>query len=529
MADLNANASGSSARESFDWYASIGDAANGAAPLWHSSTSWQLTTGRFSGSRAFTSGIDNAVCLDMQSTGSNDSRLIFRFGFIHTAPFEPGGTDLGLGIQFLDGTTPQCTIMFRSDGAIIVLKGDVDGPIEATITNVYGQNTWVGLQGEIKVHDSDGLLKLWKSGQIGVPGSITPDHEVSGIETTTTANDYTNNVRLVTGDGMAAIGAGVQRIDDLHIHNLSGDVPNSLVGDLRAEQLLPSADVSVQFDPVPAEVSFRADPFAVTVTIDPNKITAHGSSLNEYDGVFTKIRLLIDTPRTGNIKCAIYLNDGTLTGGGGNAPGTLVATTNEITDPAAGWIEFTVSGTPAAVKNNSYFVAVLTDASFGVSSTLDGSYISAFARSQTYGSGFTNPLFVGLAPTPTESEFAYEVYVEVQNNFSLVNEPQEDGLLSYVKSRTIGDTDTYELTDPPTEPVTIDAIVVVAFMGKNDAGSRTGQVHLVSGGTSVDTPAVAVQTTLGFYRTTYTLDPDTAVAWTAAAVDDLQLGPKVAG
>ena len=64
-------------------------------------------------------------------------------------------------------------------------------------------------------------------------------------------------------------------------------------------------------------------------------------------------------------------------------------------------------------------------------------------------------------------------------------------------------------------------------MQKSDAGTRTAAVQLKSGATTVASPTLSL-TTSGWqwaWRTD-TVDPNTSAAWTPAAVNGVQIGPK---
>jgi|SRR5687768_1007179 len=113
------------------------------------------------------------------------------------------------------------------------------------------------------------------------------------------------------------------------------------------------------------------------------------------------------------------------------------------------------------------------------------------------------------------------------DNYARVDEPQMDGDSSYVFASTVGDEDLYTLGDLSTTPSTIDA-VQVAFAGrKDDATSRTVAPVLVSGATTdVGTDkAMAAGYSVGIEL--YETDPATTAAWTAAAVNALNVGIRV--
>jgi hypothetical protein len=111
-------------------------------------------------------------------------------------------------------------------------------------------------------------------------------------------------------------------------------------------------------------------------------------------------------------------------------------------------------------------------------------------------------------------------------NISQVSEAHQDGLTTYVFDSNPGDADFYNIGSIASTPVTTFAVVTRGYMQKSDAGTRTAAVQIKSGGTTVASPTL-VLTTSGFlwaWRMDLT-DPATGAAWTAAAVNNAQIGP----
>jgi hypothetical protein len=117
--------------------------------------------------------------------------------------------------------------------------------------------------------------------------------------------------------------------------------------------------------------------------------------------------------------------------------------------------------------------------------------------------------------------------IAVGTNNCLVNEPQQDAATSYVYDSTPGDQDFYGIGAIASTPVSTIAVTTRALMQKSDAGSRTAAVQLKSGATTVASPTLTL-TTSGWqwaWRTDV-IDPATGAAWTAAAVNNAQVGPR---
>jgi hypothetical protein len=62
---------------------------------------------------------------------------------------------------------------------------------------------------------------------------------------------------------------------------------------------------------------------------------------------------------------------------------------------------------------------------------------------------------------------------------------------------------------------------------KSDAGSRNAQIRMKSGATEVGGTDTAMNTVYAWLNRVDTTDPNTGAAWTASAINALQIGPKV--
>jgi hypothetical protein len=111
-------------------------------------------------------------------------------------------------------------------------------------------------------------------------------------------------------------------------------------------------------------------------------------------------------------------------------------------------------------------------------------------------------------------------------NFSCVDEPQQNTTTDYVFSSTIGHADLYGIAAIASTPVTTFAVTTRAYAIKSDAGTRTMAVQLKSGGTTVASPTLVLTTSNWQWAWRHdTVDPQTGTAWTAAAVNTINVGP----
>jgi hypothetical protein len=120
------------------------------------------------------------------------------------------------------------------------------------------------------------------------------------------------------------------------------------------------------------------------------------------------------------------------------------------------------------------------------------------------------------------------VTISITTNNCVVNEAQQDAATSYVYSSTVNDADLYRIASISSTPATVIATTVRSYMQKSDAGTRTAAVQVKSGATTVASSTLTL-TTSGWqwaWRTDL-VDPATGTAWTAAAVNGVQIGQKV--
>lgn len=117
--------------------------------------------------------------------------------------------------------------------------------------------------------------------------------------------------------------------------------------------------------------------------------------------------------------------------------------------------------------------------------------------------------------------------ITVNNNFTVVNEPQQDAATTYVYDSTPGHADLYNIAPIVSTPTTVVAVTTRAYMQKSDAGTRTAAVSLKSGATTVASPTLNLSTGWTWAWRTDTTDPATGAAWTAVGVNNAQIGPVV--
>jgi hypothetical protein len=483
--------------DSFDLYAAAADAANG---YWDSYTAgYTLIAGRFSGSQAVNlAGTFNLV----KTSGVNDAVHHFVCSFNQTAAIS--GSTLAGYFELFDGATAQCSVVFRSDGAILLTSGAPAGTVLATYTGAFPvTNTWYAFEIEVVINNTTGSFTVRKN------GNTVADFTASGLNTRNSANNYANKLQF------GSAGATNQRIDDLFWRSDASSV--AWLGDIRCFTRMPASDASVQF--TPSSSAFPLTPFPAAGNngwvVNRAFYTPFTPS---FSGTVGSITLPIAVTSTANIKCAIY---STISG----VPGIALGSATPISAPGVGTAVFTF-GTPVAVTaGTQYWAAFVPDAtsgSYGNSNTAGG-YSWSSATYSTFPTNNPSAIVSGNQTQPT-----INVTPATTANFAFVAEPQQDTTTTYVYDSTAGHADLYGIGSIASTPASTIAVTTRGYMQKSDAGSRTAAVQLKSGATTVASPTLTLTTSgwLWAWRTD-TVDPNTSAAWTAAAVNAATIGPVV--
>jgi hypothetical protein len=485
--------------DSFDPYASAADMVNGYWDSGLNPGNAFLNPGRFAGSRA--------ISLPASTTFTKASSVndpVHHFVVSWNQNLALSGTSLGFYLQLTDNVTAQCSIVFRSDGAILLTAGGPTGTVLATYTGaVTAANTWYAFEFEVAINATTGSFTVRKN------GNTVADFSATALNTAPSGNAYANKLVI----GSSAIAANNYNADDLFWR--SGAATGSWLGDIRCYSRPPQADVSVQFAGAPSSINQTVNGTASNLGAAASVARAV-QFVASYSGVLTGGIVNIFAASTGNMKFALYNGTGT----------TLLATSNPLANPPLNTATpFTFPTPPAIVKGQTYYLANDQDstincniANTGATPTLSATLAYASFPPATL-AGWTS----GAANAPNMSV----TFTGIANS-SLVGEPQQDGVATYVFDSNPGDADLYSIAGAPSTPATVIATVIRGYMQKSDAGTRTAAVRLKSGATTVATPTIVLSNS-GFqwaWRMDLT-DPATGAAWTPAAVNAAQIGPTV--
>src|SRR4029077_3090211 len=332
--------------DSFDLYAAPADMVNG---YWDSATSIAslvfVSPGRFSGSQAVSVQSNNWNVLKISAVNDAVHHLVLAFR--QTAAIS--GSTLGAYLQLLDGATAQCSVVFRSDGAILLTSGASTGTVLATYTGAFPvTNTWYAFEIEIVINNTTGSFTVRKN------GNTSNDFVSTSLNTRVSANNYANRFQF----GGGTTGVVAHQIDDLFWRSDAASV--AWMGDLRCYARMPASDASVTFTK-----STGASNFSCVDEAQQNALTDYVFDSNPGDADFYGIASIASTPATviatttraymqksdaGTRTAAVQLKSGATT----VASPTLVLTTSgwlwawrtDLTDPNTG-----AAWTPAAVNN----------------------------------------------------------------------------------------------------------------------------------------------------------------------------------
>jgi len=480
--------------DSFDCYAAVADLANG---YWDSTTAVPtLTTGRFSGSQAL-AALNTGIYVT-KSSGQNDGVHHLVCAYYQSAAIT--GSTLGLYLQLLDGTTGQCCIVFRSDGAVLLTSGTPGGTVLATYSGAFPViNTWYAFEVEILISNTAGYVNIRKNGN-----NVNDFTSATNLDTQNSANAYANKLQVGLNSALGS------RIDDLYWRSDASSV--AWMGDIRCYTRAPASDASVQFSRLPSLSATIAQ--GATAAINTSSAKFSKTITAPCDGTIGTVALSLQTGLTGNMKCSIYASVA-------NAPAAVLASATVLANPVNGTNTFTFPSPLSVTKGQTIIVAFISDTASGTYNFAAGS--TGFAQSGTSYAAFPTPSpSISAAGSPV-----YTVFFSLTQNYPMVSEAQQDATTSYVYDSVPGHADLYGIAAIASTPLTTYAVTTRAYMIKSDAGTRTAAVQLRSGGTTDASPTIVLTPSNWQWAWKhYTSDP-AGGAWTAAAVNVAQVGPVV--
>ena len=319
--------------DGFDCYATTADMASGYWTSAGSMSGTSFVAGRFAGSQALQFAASGNF---LQKTGgANDAVHHIICAFRQTVAIS--GTTIGTYFTLVDGAANQCSVVFRSDGAILLVGGAANsGTTLATYTGAFPViNTWYAFEIEVFISATAGYMNVRKNGN-------TSNDFASATNLNTrvgTSNAYANGLTF----GMNIV-VNAQQIDDLLWRSDASSV--SFAGDLRCFTRMPASDAAVQFSRTPAtlpQVLAAGAASSQAITAGTARYTPFTAA---YDGTIGSLTVGFVSGYTGNLKCSIFASFGAV-------PTTVLGSANVLTNPATGVNTLTFATPVAVVKGTS--------------------------------------------------------------------------------------------------------------------------------------------------------------------------------
>lgn len=281
-----------------------------------------LVAGRFSGSRAVNFSSSTTL---IKASNVNDAVHHFTVAFVNS---NVTGSTSGAYIGLWDGATAQCSVVFKTDGSIVLTSGVATGTVIATYAGAAPTSSvWYVFEIEIVIHNTAGSIAIRKN------GNVTNDFFLGSLNTRATSNSYANKIQL------GSAGAGTHSFDDFLWRSDASVVP--WVGDVRCYTRMPLSDASVQFSRSTTPVSVQVYSQTGIVNSVPANNALYFQIVPAYSGLVTGVSISCTGGGggTGHVKMAMFSSVG-------NAVGSVMATTSEVTNPGNAIISFTFPTPP---------------------------------------------------------------------------------------------------------------------------------------------------------------------------------------
>jgi hypothetical protein len=406
---------------------------------------------------------------------------------------------VGPYFQLVDTATVQVCIAFRSDGAILLTSSTPGGTVLATYSGaITAQNTWFAFEFEVIISNTVGRFRARKNGN-----PVDDFDSGATLNTRPGANSYANKLQI-----SHSVTNAIQ-FDDILWRSDASSVP--WMGDIRCYTRMPASDASVQFARSPSAPSVTMA-FGTTVS-DATGTARYTPFTPTFSGTVGSIIVQVNTGFTGNMKCSLFADVAGL-------PAAVLGSASNVVNPIAGGNTFTFGTPVTVVKGTQYWWGVSHDVTAVLSST--GGTVGRNGVGVTYAAFPTaNPI------TNLSTATGGTVNITPTISAEYVNETLQDATASYVYDSTVGHADFYNIAALGSTPSAVIAVTVRGFMEKSDAGTRTGNVQLKSGASTVASPTANLSTSWGWVWRTDLTDPATGSAWTPAAVNNVTIGPSV--
>lgn len=463
-----------------------------------------LVPGRFTGQALqFTYSAGNAGPAVRRNLPANYTTYVFGVAFNSTL-------SNSAWIGFLDNNNYQVTVFLVSSGKLIPTTGYNAGNLGTSTVGVTA-NTWHYLEGQITINNSTGSLVLNLDGTQIL--NLTSVNTRGG-----SANNFIGQVEL-GGDCTILF-------DDMYMFDTTGAANNAMRGDSRVETLFPKSDGTVQF-------TYFAGIMGYSIWGSWTNSNAPGA--NELvlipvtpvaSGTLSSISLLTNATSTAaNFRGVVYADSS-------GSPGALLGTAGTQVTGCTAFATLTLglTQTQTITASTQYWIGYITDTSIALLeayNTLDPVLGRKIAN--TYSNGA--PATAGAMTTGQPTWTIWGNITGQSTHWSEVQAvPPPFANVSYLYSATAGQTDHYNFTSLSTVPTSVAGVKLSVYAERADAGTRTIDLQINSGGTTgsgSNTSQTATAGSYTFLNSYFDTDPNTSSAWTGAAINAVAAGPKV--
>lgn len=470
------------------------------------------------------SGTGIAYCMLGGSNGSagirrslpaNYVRMIFGFAFMSSL-----GT--AVGIQFMDAGTAQLSVWCDTAGRLNVSRSAVGGAnILYTSAAVILSNTRNYVEIDFTINNSTGQFTLKLNGN-----ALTT---LTGQNTRAGSNNYVNQF-----DFNVLSNAGRGGFDDTYWRDNTGGT-GTFLGDVTIDGLRPTADSAVAFTPQLSAVG----PYYISQTVTTD---APGAGQLVLIPVTPQVNMTLNNIGVfPSASSATVKNKGVVYSDSTGAPGSLLSSGTETTGMSADVPVALPLVTPQALTaGTQYWIGYITDTSVALHKA-DNWTGPGQKKANTYASGAPAGPLSGM----TTGQAAWCIWGGAGSaaaNFAQINlggvnatqfpanpivgnVPQ-----SYNQSSTVSQEDLFTISDLSVTPTAIYAVKVSILAQRSDAGARTGNIRVKSGGTTANgsNSGFTPPTTMNWIGSLYFVDPNTSAAWTASGINAMTAGYQVA-
>ena len=405
----------------------------------------------------------------------------------------------------------QCTVALDMSGQLTLTAGRAEGQVLAAMPSRLSAGVWYGVEVELVVHPTAGSFR------VRLNGSNADDFVASGLNTAqgsgqAGADKLQLGIYYGNGTGMY--------FDDLLWFSTSGAAPNTWVGDVRSVQRMPVANSDVQLTPSQSHQDFSTGGTDYQMGQGGDTLRTGFVTSVAIPSVIGTLGVSVAQAYTGRFRLGLYDADGA-----GGGPGTLLGRTVEQTNAPVGPAALAMEQPVSVGAGRNFWIALHTDSSMATLGTVK-LFVGHGDGGRSYADGLPTPFSAPYVDTP--GGIMFTTFSTITSNFSLVNQAAEDGDATYVYGAAPGTGDFYALASLGSVPGLVLGVQTRMMARKSDSEERAASVRLRSSGALVASPPKPLNSDYSYTARVDVVDPATGAAWTAAALNAVEIGPFLA-